>query len=108
MLIKLVGLGPKIYIKDTFNLFDCLIVLLSTVELVISWAGLKLTGGAISALRSLRILRIFKLARSWTSFRNLLGKIVTSIKDIGNFSILMCLFMFIYTLLGMELYAYKI
>jgi hypothetical protein len=81
---------------------------LSTVENVISWAGVSLTGGAISALRSLRILRIFKLARSWTSFRELMGKILVSIKDIGNFSVLMTLFIFIYTLLGMELYAYKI
>ena len=29
-------------------------------------------------------------------------------KDIGNFSVLLFLFMFIYSLLGMELYSYKV
>jgi len=54
------------------------------------------------------LLRVFKLARSWTSFRDLLAKMVMTIKDIGNFSILMILFMFIFTLLGMEIYAYRV
>ena len=65
-------------------------------------------GGAISALRAVRLLRVFKLARSWTSFRDLLSKMIVTIKDIRNFAVLMFLFMFIYTLLGMEMYAYKI
>ena len=65
-------------------------------------------GGAISALRAVRLLRVFKLARSWTSFRLLLEKMIITLKDIRDFSVLMLLFMFIYTLLGMELYAYKV
>jgi len=108
MIIKLLGLGPKAYFIQPFNQFDFLIVMVSTIEMAIGWAGVGLTGGAISALRSLRILRIFKLAKSWTSFRILLGQIVMSLEDIGYFSVLMALFMFIYTLLGMELYAYKV
>ena len=54
------------------------------------------------------MLRVFKLARSWTSFRILLEKMVKTIKDISNFSVLLFLFMFTYTLLGMELFAYKV
>lgn len=65
-------------------------------------------GGAISALRAIRLLRVFKLARSWTSFRVLLEKMIETVKDIRNFSVLMFLFMFIYTLLGMEIYGYKL
>jgi len=48
------------------------------------------------------------LARSWKSFRELLEKIVITLKDIRNFAVLMLIFMFIYTLLGMELYAYRV
>ena len=59
-------------------------------------------------MRAVRLLRVFKLARSWTSFRDLLSKMIVTIKDIRNFAVLMFLFMFIYTLLGMEMYAYKI
>jgi len=66
------------------------------------------SGGAISALRAIRLLRVFKLARSWTSFRELLQKMIITLKDIRNFSVLMGIFIFIFCLLGMEMYAYRI
>ena len=53
-------------------------------------------------------MRIFKLARSWTSFQNLLITIGKTVKDISNFSVLLLLFMFTYALLGMELFSHKI
>jgi len=108
MFIKLIGLGFKEYVSDDFNIFDGTIVVISIVEIIIEYIpGLEVGGGgAISALRAVRLLRIFKLARSWTSFRELLQKMVITLKDIRNFSVLMLIFMFIYTLLGMELYAY--
>lgn len=109
MVIKLIGLGPKIYVKDKFNIFDCIVVVVSIIENVINWAGVEGgTKGAISAFRGVRLLRVFKLARSWTSFRELLSKIMTTLKDISNFSVLLFIFMFVYTLLGMEMYAYNV
>ena len=109
MIVKLIGLGFKDYAKDNFNIFDCAIVIMSVVENIIGWAGASsATGGAISAFRGVRLLRVFKLARSWTSFRNLLQKIIITLKDIRNFSVLLFLFIFVYTLLGMELFAYRI
>lgn len=109
MVIKLIGLGIKDYASDSFNLFDCAVVIVSLVENIIAWLGISFSGGgAISALRAIRLLRVFKLARSWTSFRELLEKIVITLKDIYNISILMLLFMFIFTLVGSEMYAYKV
>jgi hypothetical protein len=82
---------------------------MSVIENLIGWAGVKGgTGGAISAFRGVRLLRVFKLARSWTSFRVLIEKIIITIKDISNFSVLLFLFMFTYTLLGMEIFAYNV
>ena len=73
MIIKLVGLGLKDYADDSFNLFDCAVVMISLIENLIEWVGIDFGGGgAISALRAIRLLRVFKLARSWTSFRELL------------------------------------
>lgn len=71
MIIKLIGLGFKGYSRDRFNIFDCVIVVISTVEIFIDWSnpnGGGGTGGAISAFRGVRLLRVFKLARSWKSF----------------------------------------
>lgn len=65
------------------------------------------SGGAITALRAFRLIRVFKLAKSWKKFQNLLSTIGRTLKDISTFSILLFLFMFIYTLLGMEIFAFK-
>ena len=60
---------------------------------------------AISAFRGLRLLRIFKLAQHWTNFQLLLSTLAKTMIDIASFSILLFLFIFIFTLLGRELFA---
>jgi voltage-dependent calcium channel L type alpha-1D len=52
-------------------------------------------------------LRIFKLARTWKRFELLLETMAHTLMDVATFSILLFLYIFIYTLLGMELFAYK-
>lgn len=108
MVVKLIGLGVKQYFKDSFNTFDCAIVVISIIDIVLTFADLKLSAtGAISAMRAFRLLRVFKLAKSWRKFRYLLKTIGTTIKDISTFSILLFLFIFTYTILGMETFAHK-
>jgi voltage-dependent calcium channel L type alpha-1D len=111
MITKICGLGFKGYSRDRFNLFDCFIVVVSFIESLMSWVKLDnsiLSGGAISAFRGVRLLRVFKLARSWKSFQVMLVKIGKTVKDISSFSVLLFLFMFVYCLLGMELFGYKV
>ena len=72
LFIKLTGLGLKEYASDAFNLFDCSIVCFSIIELLIGLSGVQSSGGALTSLRALRLLRVFKLARTWKSFRELL------------------------------------
>ena len=61
----------------------------------------------ITLFRTFRILRIFKLAKSWKRLENLLITIGRTLKDVSAFSILLFLIIFIYSLLGMELFGYK-
>ena len=65
-------------------------------------------GGAISAFRIFRLFRVIKLVKAWKRFQQLVSTIIRSIKDVSNFSVLLFLFIFIYTLLGRELFAYKV
>jgi len=83
--------------------------MISVFEMILEavLGGFK-AGGAVSSLRAVRLLRVFKLARSWTSFRDLLAKMIDTAFDINYFALLMFIFMFIFTLLGMELFAYKV
>ena len=109
MIFKLIGLGFREYARDSFNLFDAFIVVLSMVDMIVS-ATLSSDSptGALSAFRGVRLLRVFKLARSWTSFREILAKILVTIKDVSTFSVLLVMFMFIFSLLGMELFGFKV
>lgn len=109
MALKLIALHPKKYMADNFNVFDGVIVILSTIEIILIYSGvLGAGGGAISAFRAFRLLRIFKLAKKWEELRKLLSTIYKCLKDVSYFSVLLLLFMFIYTLIGMEVYAYKL
>lgn len=40
MIIKLIGLGFKAYASDSFNLFDCAVVMISLIENIIDWLGI--------------------------------------------------------------------
>ena len=109
MVIKLIGLGFKEYARDSFNIFDASIVILSIIEIALEASNVTLsTGGAFSAFRGIRLLRVFKLARSWTSFRDMLAKIIVTIKDVSSFLVLLLICMSIFTLLGMELFGKKV
>ena len=62
------------------------------------------SGGAISALRAFRLFRIFKLFRAG-DLRVLLDSIAFTMTTIGNFIILLVLFIYVYSLLGMQFFA---
>lgn len=70
MLIKLLGFGVKGYFQDNFNTFDCIIVVMSLLDLTLTYspATSGFSSSAIQAMRAFRLLRIFKLAKSWTTF----------------------------------------
>jgi Ion transport protein len=109
MLIKITGMGPRNYIRDNFNIFDALIITLSVADVCLNFtltASQMTKGkGAISAFRAFRLMRVFKLAKSWTQLNNLIKTIMKSLRDISSFSILLLLLIYIYILLGMQVFA---
>lgn len=77
MIVKIIGMGPKLYIKDKYNLFDAIIVIISILDVVISYTmggddDMNSGKGAISAFRAFRLIRVFKLAKSWSKLQHLL------------------------------------
>jgi len=95
MLLKMFGFGCKKYVQDGFNLFDAFIVIMSYVELILASEG----GNSLSVLRAFRLLRIFKIIKSWDSLRILLSTVLDSLTAITNLGVLITLFMFISALL---------
>lgn len=105
MIMKYFGLGLKNYYKDGYNIFDSVIVIISLVDWTISQIPSIDAGSAMNAFRALRLLRMMKLSKSWKALADILNKTLKSMKDISNFSLLLGLFMYIFALLGMELFA---
>ena len=100
-LLKLIGLTREKFFMDNFNTFDLLIVIASLVELMFSDGS----AGSISALRALRLIRLIKLARSNLTLKALLDSIAQTIKAIGNFLVLLGIFVYVFALLGMSMFA---
>ena len=105
IIIKLLAFGFKTFFKGSwFNSFDLLIVIGSLVDIIIANAVLdesenKRSGSVITALRGFRLLRVFKLARSWKRFELLLETLASTLKDVVSFSVLLFLFIYIFTFL---------
>jgi hypothetical protein len=95
VILKLIGLGKKEYVRDRFNVFDALVVLISLIEIAFSDGS-----GALSALRAFRLFRIFKIFRVG-DLRVLLDSITFTLSTIGNYVVLLVLFIYVYSLLGM-------
>jgi len=107
MIIKIVGLNPKMYIRDYFNIFDGIIVILSVIDVSLTFSREENSSGkgAISAFRAFRLIRVFKLAKSWTQLNKLIKTILNCLTDITSFSVLLFLLIYIYILLGMQIFS---
>jgi len=106
MICLLIGLGPRAYVNDPMCLFDGVIVITSLIELAFELSGQKSAGG-LSALRSFRLFRMFKLAKSWKALNDLLATLIASIKGVANAAVLLGIMVFIFTLVGMQLFGGK-
>ncbi|KAK3250718.1 Caveolin-2 [Cymbomonas tetramitiformis] len=104
MIIKIIGLGPKGYCADRMNVFDGAVVLFSFLEIGLTRGK---GGGSLSVLRSFRLLRVFKLARSWKELNQIITTIFKSLASISYLSLILLLFIFIFALLGMKFFGYK-
>ncbi|KDO33414.1 hypothetical protein SPRG_02221 [Saprolegnia parasitica CBS 223.65] len=108
MALKIYGLGFTVYRQDRFNLYDMVTILMGGVETLLHPpAFLDGTPGARSPFAILRAARAIKLAYSWPSFQRLLTAIVGALQEILNFLFFLVLFIYMYALMGMELFATK-
>lgn len=93
----MIGLTWKKYIKDKFNIIDFVIIFVSIVELIFSDSS-----GVLITIRTFRLIRLIKLARSNNNLKILLDSIAKTLIAIGNFLLLLTLFIYIFALLGMS------
>ncbi|XP_041440382.1 sodium channel protein type 8 subunit alpha isoform X1 [Xenopus laevis] len=99
MFLKLIAMDPFYYFQEGWNIFDSFIVSLSLMEL-----GLQDVEG-LSVLRSFRLLRVFKLAKSWPTLNMLIKIIGNSVGALGNLTLVLAIIVFIFAVVGMQLFG---
>nr|XP_043065873.1 sodium channel protein para isoform X43 [Drosophila bipectinata] len=97
--MKLMAMSPKYYFQEGWNIFDFFIVALSLLEL-----GLEGVQG-LSVLRSFRLLRVFKLAKSWPTLNLLISIMGRTMGALGNLTFVLCIIIFIFAVMGMQLFG---
>ncbi|CRK92625.1 CLUMA_CG006168, isoform A [Clunio marinus] len=109
MLLKIIAEGPFKYIANGFNVFDGIIVILSAVELCQAFMGGEGASGnsGLSVLRTFRLLRILKLVRFMPNLRRQLFVMLRTMDNVAIFFSLLILFIFIFSILGMNLFGCK-
>ncbi|XP_021232895.1 voltage-dependent L-type calcium channel subunit alpha-1S isoform X4 [Numida meleagris] len=104
MLLKMYALGLRQYFMSLFNRFDCFVVCAGILETILVELS-TLSPLGISVLRCIRLLRIFKITRYWTSLSNLVASLLNSVRSIASLLLLLFLFIIVFALLGMQLFG---
>uniref|UniRef100_A0A8C9S9V3 Voltage-dependent L-type calcium channel subunit alpha n=1 Tax=Scleropages formosus TaxID=113540 RepID=A0A8C9S9V3_SCLFO len=106
MFIKMYALGLPSYFMSLFNRFDCFVVTIGILELVLVRMDV-MTPLGISVLRCIRLLRLFKITKYWKSLSNLVASLLNSVRSIASLLLLVFLFIVIFSLLGMQVFGGK-
>ncbi|NXO30953.1 SCN5A protein, partial [Cisticola juncidis] len=108
MILKIIALDPYYYFQQPWNIFDSVIVTLSLVELSFprnKSRKERQKGGTLSVLRSFRLLRVFKLAKSWPTLNTLIKIIYNSLGALSNLTLVLAIIIFIFAIVGVQLFG---
>ncbi|XP_061576617.1 voltage-dependent T-type calcium channel subunit alpha-1I-like [Cololabis saira] len=101
MVLKITAFGSFNYLRNPYNVFDGIIVIISVCEIV------GQSDGGLSVLRTFRLLRVLKLVRFMPALRRQLVVLMKTMDNVATFCMLLMLFIFIFSILGMHIFGCK-
>ncbi|XP_061567349.1 voltage-dependent P/Q-type calcium channel subunit alpha-1A isoform X6 [Cololabis saira] len=101
--LKIIAFGVLNYFKDAWNIFDCVTVLGSITDILVTELGDNFIN--LSFLRLFRAARLIKLLRQGETIRILLWTFVQSFKALPYVCLLIAMLFFIYAIIGMQLFG---
>uniref|UniRef100_A0A3B3RLK8 Voltage-dependent P/Q-type calcium channel subunit alpha-1A n=1 Tax=Paramormyrops kingsleyae TaxID=1676925 RepID=A0A3B3RLK8_9TELE len=102
-ILKIIAFGALNYFKDAWNIFDCVTVLGSITDILVTELGNNFIN--LSFLRLFRAARLIKLLRQGETIRILLWTFVQSFKALPYVCLLIAMLFFIYAIIGMQLFG---
>ena len=95
-----------LYFKDSWNVFDFTVVVLTIVILIINWAGigeqLEIMG---TILRTLRIGRVFRLIKKQQKLQQIFKTLIEATPAMGSIALLLMLLIFMFAIIGMSQFS---
>lgn len=84
MILKICGLGFRLYLKDKFNQLDFGIVLLTSVDLMFSLANIGNNFDSqkfyiFKGFKVFRLVRLFKLTKAWNTLNVMITALVKAV-----------------------------
>nr|XP_039317716.1 LOW QUALITY PROTEIN: sodium channel protein type 11 subunit alpha [Saimiri boliviensis boliviensis] len=101
MCLKIIALDPYHYFRRGWNVFDSIVALLSFADVLNGILQKK----SWPFLRSFRVLRVFKLAKSWPTLNTLIKIIGNSVGALGSLTVVLAIVIFIFSVAGMQLFG---
>uniref|UniRef100_A0A8C0GD10 Sodium channel protein n=1 Tax=Chelonoidis abingdonii TaxID=106734 RepID=A0A8C0GD10_CHEAB len=94
VIFKIIALDPYYYFQRGWNIFDSIIVMISLISRI--WAF---------NIDFFRLLRIFKLSRSWQGLNKLVKIMCQSVGALGSLELVLCITVFIFALVGRQVFG---
>lgn len=105
--IKIVAMKSS-YFKDSWNIFDFVVVVFTPIVIVISLfpqLGIDAKKQA-TLLRVLRMLRILRIVKKAEKLQIIFETILEAIPAMGSLGVLLLLFLFLFSIIGMQLFSF--
>ena len=104
-ILKLIALKCH-YFKDSWNIFDFVVVIGTGIILIISRLDLGIDLGVQSTiLRSLRIGRIFRIVKRAKKLQIIFQTLVDSLPSMASLGVLLILLLFLYAIIGISQFS---
>ena len=104
-IMTIIGLGPQVYFQDPWNRMDFIIVIGSIAVLILYFATSNDVGLVVNVIRVGRIARAVRLMKGFPTLDKLIDTIILTIPGVFNISILLILFIYIFSIIGVSLFA---
>ena len=104
MIVKMTAFG-KGYFKDGWCLFDFAIVLSAWIGIILLQVFDIDVGSISTIIRSFRIARVLKLIKTAKNLHQIFQTFILAIPELINVGALLMLFLFLFSVLGVSLFA---
>lgn len=104
-IVKIIAYGFDAYFKDSWNLFDFIIVLSSILSIIVTLSTKINIRGAVTIIRAFRVLRVLRLVKRAKSLNMIFNTFLISLPGLVNIGSLLLLLLYLYSILGMQLFG---